>query len=156
MGDLFSAGGRGGRQRPRAEDEVVDERATTEAVRYLTPDLKEFLADLEGVPVSLAQAAIQLLPFGSRILLLETGMATAEVGGEDSAIGLRLTPLGFAVILRVAQDGDHDEIRALAEAAAAIVETQTALRDGRPLPAPPSVPPPSKPRVSWVSQSRPR
>jgi hypothetical protein len=142
------------------EEAVVEEAVVEEAIRYLTPDLEKFLADLDGAPVSLAQAAVQLLPFGSRTLLLETGMAVTECSEDDArAVGLWLTPLGFAVISRVGQSDDPDEIRELAEAAAAIVAAHTALRDRGSLHSSPSqglASPPVQPRLSRVIQRQPR
>ena len=144
----------------RGEEVAVNQADVDQAINYLTPDLAEFLSDLEGVAASLVHAAIQLLPFGSRVLLLETGMATTEYVEDNSlAVGLRLTPLGIAVISRVAESGDHDEIQELAEAAAAIMQAQTGLPEhdglrGLADPVPASLPVP--PALRRVSQNQHR
>jgi hypothetical protein len=94
-----------------------------EAVQFLTPDLLEFLADLHGAPRSIAEGAVQLLPFGSRTALLTTGLASAHPDAEDPARGecLQLNELAFEVMAMAATAAESEEIDHLADRAAAIV-----------------------------------
>jgi hypothetical protein len=97
-------------------------RSAVDVMRFLTPDLVDFLADLRGAPPSIVQATIQLLPFGSRSALLATGLATSRDGAGDATGGgrLELTPLAFEVIAEAAACGDQEEIRMLAARARAV------------------------------------
>lgn len=94
-----------------------------EVVEYLTPELLEFLADLHGSPQSLVQAAIQLLPFGSRSALWATGVVSSDGrgSGPDGEEGLRLTPLGFDVIALAGAADESRQLDDLMAQAAAIV-----------------------------------
>jgi hypothetical protein len=97
--------------------------SAVEAVEYLTPDLLEFLADLHGCPAYVAQAAVQLLPFGSRSALLATGLVTPE-GSDDTPAekqGLRLTARGLEVIALVGAADESQKLDELVAKAAAIV-----------------------------------
>jgi hypothetical protein len=88
--------------------------------------LVDFLADLRGAPPSIAQAAIQLLPFGSRSALLATGLATTrDASGEGR---FQLTALGFDVIAEAATHDDHEEIRMLAARARVVAEDRSHRR----------------------------
>jgi hypothetical protein len=72
-------------------------------LEWFTPDLVDVLASLDEAPVALANAVVQLLPFGSRAALEDHGLATREAaprgGGSPS---LLLTPLGFQVMAAAA------------------------------------------------------
>jgi hypothetical protein len=107
----------------RSTIERQDELSADELVEYLTPDLLHFLGDLHGAPVSIAQAAVRLLPFGSRTALLTTGLVTAEGGGNDVSgeAGLRLTRKAFEVMALAAMPQEQEEIDRLAATAAEIV-----------------------------------
>src|SRR5690349_14332879 len=93
------------------------ELVAVDALRFLTPDLVDFLADLHGAPAAIAVAAVQLLPFGSRAALLATGLATSrdEPDGNARQGRLQLTPLAFEVMAEAAARGDQEEISVLAE-----------------------------------------
>lgn len=106
------------------DNEPSGVKCAAAAVEYLTPELLEFLADLHGSPASLAQAAVQLLPFGSRSALLATGVVTSSGGGSGRAgeEGLRLTPLGFEVIALAGAADESRQLDELVAKAAAIVE----------------------------------
>ncbi|RZU52129.1 hypothetical protein EV385_3971 [Krasilnikovia cinnamomea] len=101
----------------------TDRLCAAEAVQFLTPDLLEFLADLYGAPASIAQGAVQLLPFGSRAALLATGLVTALDDGDGPAHEeiLQLTDLAFEVIAMAASAAASEQIDELAAHAAAIV-----------------------------------
>ena len=96
-------------------------RVAADVIRFLTPALVDFLVDLRGAPASIAQAAIQLLPFGSRSALLATGLATCPDRGEEAsgAGRLQLTPLAYEVMAEAAGRADQDEIHLLAARARA-------------------------------------
>ncbi|MFI5492693.1 hypothetical protein [Actinoplanes sp. NPDC051859] len=112
----------------RLRDESPDLTSAAEALRFLTPDLRAFLADLEGAPVSIAQAAVQLLPFGSRSALLATGLATADGSGSgpEGETGLRLTNLGLEVIAEAAAPAAPAEVDRLTALADSIVAEHNA------------------------------
>ncbi|ROP30121.1 hypothetical protein EDD30_2955 [Couchioplanes caeruleus] len=113
-----------------AEQDDAGDMSAADALRFLTPDLREFLADLHGAPASIAQAAVQLLPFGSRSALLSTGVATADGSGSGPAgeTGLRLTTLGFEVIAEAAMPAEPDEVERLTSLAEAIVAEHNSYR----------------------------
>jgi hypothetical protein len=91
---------------------------------FFTPDLVDFLADLHEAPASLAQATVQLLPFGSRAALVATGLATLRDGvSEDGR--LQLTPLAFAVMAEAAESKQRDEISQLTERARTVASRLT-------------------------------
>lgn len=108
------------------------DRAAEEALRFLTPDLTDFLGDLSGASVSIATAAVQLLPFGSRAALVATGLATSagadhrtdrradRRAGVDGCGELALTPLAFTVMAAAAEAHAGDEIGELADVATAL------------------------------------
>jgi hypothetical protein len=104
--------------------------SASEAARFLTPDLRVFLADLDGAPPSIAQAAVQLLPFGSRSALLAIGLVTADGSGNGPSgeTGLQLTDLAFEVIAAVAAPAEQAEIERLSTFAADIVAEHSARR----------------------------
>jgi len=98
----------------------------SDILRFLTPDLVDFLADLHEAPASLAQAAVQLLPFGSRSALLATGLASVKDGETTAACGrLQLTPAAFAVMAEAATCKEQSEISDLATRARAIASDLT-------------------------------
>lgn len=96
-----------------------------EVLRWLTPSLLGVLASLHGAPRELAEASIQLLPFGSRTALEDRGLAEAL---DDEAAGgyraLRLTEFAFAVMAAAASAAESspasvDELEDRADAAIA-------------------------------------
>jgi hypothetical protein len=98
-------------------------KAAVEAAQFLTPDLRHFLADLDGAPPSIAQAAVQLLPFGSRSALVAIGLATADGSGNgpEGETGLRLTDLALEVIAQAAAPAKLAEVDRLGTFAIDIV-----------------------------------
>ncbi|GAB1692537.1 hypothetical protein [Krasilnikovia sp. M28-CT-15] len=101
----------------RKPTKCPEQLSAAEAVRFLTPDQLEFLTCLYGAPASIAQGAIQLLPFGSRTALPATGLVTARGDGDGPKQGeiLQLTDLAFEV-MATAGDTEIDEITAQAAA----------------------------------------
>lgn len=94
-----------------------------EITRSLTPDLAASLADLHGAPRPLAQAMVQLLPFGSRAALEVLGLAVWRDAADDEAgeRRLELTAAAFDVMAELTAAGaDRDEIVALARDARAV------------------------------------
>jgi hypothetical protein len=79
------------------------DRMPAEILEYLTPRLRAVLANLDGAPEAVCQAAVQLLPFGSRASLEATGLAVAgeDVDGHGHR-SLLLTPKAFAVMAEAA------------------------------------------------------
>lgn len=75
---------------------------SVETLQWLTPSLIGVLASLHGAPRDLAEAAVQLLPFGSRTALEIRGLAE-PVGDEVNGYRtLRLTDLAFEVMAEAA------------------------------------------------------
>jgi len=76
-----------------------------EALEYLTPDLCATLASLHEAPPAVAEATVQLLPFGSRAAL-ETLTPPLAVEGEPIGEGghrsLKLTPFAYDVMAAAA------------------------------------------------------
>jgi hypothetical protein len=95
-----------------SEDAMTADRPAGEVLRYLTPDLRETLANLHGAPRSVAEATVQLLPFGSRAALeaVEPPLAVAggDPGGGERHRPLTLTPFAYEVIAAAAAAADAD------------------------------------------------
>ncbi len=90
----------------------------TEALTLLLPETRSTLAALSDAPTSVAQAVIQLLPFGSRSVLedLEIVKRGPTVDGKGRT-SLELTPFGFDVIDAAAklEDSDPEGLRELVD-----------------------------------------
>jgi hypothetical protein len=81
------------------------ERTAAEVLNYLPPDLIGVLASLNGAPKPLAEATIQLLPFGSRAALEEMKPPLAIAGPATDPEGhrsLQLTDFAFEVMAEAA------------------------------------------------------
>ena len=77
----------------------------SEALAYLHPELRAVLASLHGAPASVAEATVQLLPFGSRAGLESLTPPLAVPGrpiDDDGHRPLRLTPFAYAVMAEAA------------------------------------------------------
>lgn len=88
-------------------------RSATDILRFLTPRLIDTLASLHGTPESVAEAAVQLLPFGSRAALEALTPPLAVCGEPVDGSGRRslsLTPFAYEVMAaaaaRVADEGE--------------------------------------------------
>ena len=97
-------------------------------LEWFTPDLVDIVASLDEAPVSLANAVVQLLPFGSRAALEDQGLVTREAappgGGSPT---LRLTPLGLQVMAAAAAraaDATQAEYVRRAERAAGMADVE--------------------------------
>lgn len=80
------------------------ERSVLGALAFLTPRLQATLASLHEAPESVAEAAVQLLPFGSRAAL-EAMDPPLAVAGRDRGDGWRplsLTPFAYEVMAAAA------------------------------------------------------
>jgi hypothetical protein len=94
-----------------------------EVLHWLTPSLLGVLASLHGAPRDLAEASIQLLPFGSRTALEDWGLAV-PFGETDGYRALRLTDFAFDVMAAAAAAAESspasvDELDDRADAAIA-------------------------------------
>jgi hypothetical protein len=102
--------GRLGR-RWREEAERGPKRTATEVLEFLHPDLCATLASLHGAPRSVAEATVQLLPFGSRAAL-ETLNPPLAVAGEpiddEGHQALSLTPFAYDVMAAAAAAAEAD------------------------------------------------
>jgi hypothetical protein len=80
-------------------------RSATEVLAFLHPDLCATLASLHGAPRSVAEATVQLLPFGSRAAL-ETLVPPLAIAGEciddEGHRALTLTPFAYEVMAAAA------------------------------------------------------
>jgi hypothetical protein len=93
-------------------------RSAAVVLGFLPPDLVSFLASLDGVEPSIANAAVQLLPFGSRTALEVLDPPLAVVGEPIDALGHRtliLTAFAWKVIAeaRSALDESSSAVRRL-------------------------------------------
>lgn len=89
--------GEGGDREPK--------RSATDVLAFLHPDLCAALASLHGAPRSVAEATVQLLPFGSRAALetIEPPLAIAgECIDDEGHRALTLTPFGYEVMAAAA------------------------------------------------------
>jgi len=79
------------RIRPQRGDNVARglKRSATDVLAYLHPDLCATFASLHGAPRSVAEATVQLLPFGSRAALetLDPPLAIAGECIDDEVTG---------------------------------------------------------------------
>lgn len=107
------------------------------ALTFLNPDLRAILASLHGAPRSVAEATIQLLPFGSRAALeatdppLAVASPTWEEGSDHRP--LALTPFAYDVMAAAAAAADADpagvqDWTRRAQAAAAVAAAKGAER----------------------------
>lgn len=79
--------------------------SSTDALRFLTPRLRATLAGLHGAPESVAEATVQLLPFGSRAALEALNPPLAVCGRPIDEFGRRslsLTPFAYEVMAAAA------------------------------------------------------
>jgi hypothetical protein len=106
-------------ERSRAEDRRAGRanpaEPAAEILMYLGPELTDWLANLYGASRLTAEAAVQLMPFGSRASLVACGLAVEgrEID-EDGRCGLILTNLWFEVAAAAAAvvDGDDNVLAA--------------------------------------------
>lgn len=114
----------------------LDGLSAAEALEYLPPDLVSVLAGLYGAPRSLAEATVQLLPFGSRVALeqMRPPLAVAETKvGPGGFCALTLTDFAFAVMAEASadQESDPDMLEALSARADALVAELVAAQTAR-------------------------
>ena len=84
----------------------------------LLPDTISTLASLHDAPASVAQAVVQLLPFGSRAAIEDLGIVSAgQVVDREGRTSLCLTSFGYEVIEAAARLEDSDPAGVLALAA---------------------------------------
>jgi hypothetical protein len=87
------------------------ERSVTDVLAFLHPDLCGTLAGLHGAPRSVAEATVQLLPFGSRAAL-ETLNPPLAIAGEclddEGHRALTLTPFAYEVMAAAAAAAEAD------------------------------------------------
>ena len=76
---------------------------------FLHEDLSATLASLDGAPASIAQATIQLLPFGSRAALETLGLVTlGHAVDADGHRTLTLTSFAYEVMAEAAAADEAD------------------------------------------------
>lgn len=102
--------------------------AAAETLLFLGPELTTWLANLHGAPRSAAEAAAQLMPFGSRASLVACGLAVDGPDIDDGHRSLLLTDRWFEVAAAAAAitNDDQDVIakyRARAEIARQIIRS---------------------------------
>ena len=79
----------------------------TDALQFLTPRLRATLASLHGAPESVAEATVQLLPFGSRAAMEALNPPLAVCGRPIDEFGRRslsLTPFAYEVMAAAAAE----------------------------------------------------
>jgi hypothetical protein len=80
-------------------------RSATDVLEFLHPDLCATLASLHGAPKSVAEATVQLLPFGSRAALETLTPPLANAGeciDDEGHRALTLTPFAYEVMAAAA------------------------------------------------------
>lgn len=87
-------------------------RTASQVLEFLHADLRATLASLHGAPRSVAEATVQLLPFGSRAAL-ETvvppiAVATGRQVREDGRRPLTLTPFAYEVMAAASAAAEAD------------------------------------------------
>jgi hypothetical protein len=91
---------------PETSDPVLLEEASDQnLLAGLNDRLIRVLAGLHGAPGAVAEATIQLLPFGSRAGLEAAELATLE-RDESGQEFLRLTPAAYAAMAQAAAKAD--------------------------------------------------
>jgi hypothetical protein len=73
-------------------------RSAADVLEFLHPDLRTTLASLHGAPKSVAEATVQLLPFGSRAALETLTPPLAHAGeciDDEGHRALTLTPFAY-------------------------------------------------------------
>lgn len=86
-------------------------RSASEVLKFLNPDLCTTLASLHEAPHSVAEATVQLLPFGSRAALESLNPPLAIAGDPIDDEGhrpLKLTPFAYEVMAAAAAAADAD------------------------------------------------
>ena len=84
-------------------------RTAADMLPFLHEDLSATLASLHGAPASIAQATIQLLPFGSRAALQTLGLATlGRAIDADGHRTLTLTSFAYEVMAEAAAADEAD------------------------------------------------
>ena len=89
-------------------------KSAAQVLESLPPRLVKILATLDGAPQAVAEATVQLLPFGSRAGLETTGCAVpGEFLDDLGHRSLRLTPLAYEVMAAAAArvEGNRDVMR---------------------------------------------
>jgi hypothetical protein len=92
--------------RDRQSGSEVGELSASEVLPFLTPRLRATLASLWGAPESVAEATVQLLPFGSRAALEALSPPLAVCGRPVDEFGRRslsLTPFAYEVMAAAAE-----------------------------------------------------
>jgi hypothetical protein len=102
-----------GRRRAQRNDGCVPGamRSATDVLEFLHPDLRTALASLHGAPKSVAEASVQLLPFGSRAALETLTPPLAEAGeclDDEGHRALTLTPFAYEVMAAAAAAAEAD------------------------------------------------
>jgi hypothetical protein len=100
-----------GRLRWREVAAQGPKRSATEVLEFLHPELCATLASLHGAPRSVAEATVQLLPFGSRAAL-ETLNPPLAIAGEpiddEGHRALALMPFAYDVMAAAAAVAESD------------------------------------------------
>jgi hypothetical protein len=102
--------GRTGLRRREAADQGP-KRSATAVLEFLHPELCATLASLHGAPRSVAEATIQLLPFGSRAALETLNPPLAVAGApidDEGHRALALTPFAYEVMAAAAAADEAD------------------------------------------------
>lgn len=93
---------------------AIQNSGGTEVLRYFPPSLCAILASLHEAPRSVAEATVQLLPFGSRAALESTEPPLAVAAGhpadDEDHRRLELTPFAYEVMACAAAAADADPV----------------------------------------------
>lgn len=93
--------------RKHSHDPSTDSlEAARSALAWLPPDARALLASLHNTPPSIAEAVLQLVPFGSRAALLDQGVTEVDEGTHAVSI----TPFGYLVMREAASDATKKDL----------------------------------------------
>lgn len=98
------------------------------AVGALSDESQEELASIGSMPEGVGEAALQLLPMGTRASLEALGLVSADPPNAYGVRSLKVLPLGAAVLRYLAHDKpEEEEIQGWLEVADAALERATEM-----------------------------
>lgn len=91
-----------------------------EALAWLPPDARALLASLHKAPPAVAEAVLQLVPFGSRAALLDQGVTEVDEGTHAVSV----TAFGYLVMKEAASQVTEGWIKSDVPSSREVEESQ--------------------------------
>jgi len=89
--------------------EACTDKTPAEVLGWMNSDLRTTLGSLDGAPASIANAVVQLLPFGSRVALEKLDIVRrGSIADDTGHYSIVLTDFGYSVIAAAAIDNEAD------------------------------------------------